>query len=623
MFGSARIRMARDDVKPGPGPYHVPFRAWARGLKEAAALQSLTGIPVGSGVVVGRAFILDEGHPMRAPRRVIDPANIPAELERFELARKTAIEELNGLHRHASVEMGEEAAKVFLFHIGALSDRAILGPIRKSIESECVSAEYATVQSIKALADRFAQHPDTTFQSKVSDLQDLGARLLRHLTGRKADSMAHLEPGTIIVARDLTPSQTAAFDRTKVVAFATDLGGLTSHTAIIAKALGLPAVVGLKDLTRHARDGQRLVVDAAKGVVVLDPDDASIEAADAADQRVKRSRLTLHEDADKPAITTDGVEIHLVGNIEFPEEVDSVIAEGGSGVGLYRTEFLYLTRDREPTEQEHTDAYIDTVKRLGGRTLTIRTMDLGADKYTQGRSEIPERNPFLGLRSIRYCLQNTDMFRRQLRAILRASAHGPMRIMFPLVTNIAEFRQAKYFLHEAMEDLSEAGEAYDKDVPVGMMVEVPAAALQAKSFAREVDFFSIGTNDLVQYTLAVDRINERVAALYTPIHPAVLKLIRDVSRVGRTAKIPVSCCGESAADPAFAALLIGLGVRTLSVTSSSLPGLKRAVRGLDSKRCERIAQKAIRFDSEADAGTYVRDRVRKLVPEAFDGWTVE
>lgn len=586
-------------------------------------MQSLTGIPVGTGVVVGRVFILNEGQRIRAPKRSVDAADVPAELERFDLARNAAIGELNGLHTHATAEMGEEAAKVFLFHIGALSDPAILKPIKASIEGELVSAEYAASQTLKALADRFAQHPDSTFQSKVSDLNDLSQRLLRHLTGKRARTMADLEPGSVVVARDLTPSQTAAFDRTKVVAFATDLGGETSHTAIIAKALGLPAVVGLKSLTQHARDGQRMVVDAARGVVVLDPDDASIEAAGAADERAKRSRITLHEDAEKPAITKDGVEIALVGNIEFPEEVDSVIADGGTGVGLYRTEFLYLTSDEEPTEEQHTAAYMDTVKRLGGRPLTIRTVDLGADKYTQGRSETPERNPFLGLRSIRYCLQNTDMFRRQLRAILRASAHGPIKIMFPLVTNIAEFRQAKYFLHEAMEDLDETGEAYDKDVPVGMMVEVPAAALQAKSFAREVDFFSIGTNDLVQYTLAVDRINEQVAGLYTPIHPAVLKLIRDVSRVGNRAGIPTSCCGESAADPAFAALLIGLGVRTLSVTSSSLPRLKRAVRGLDSKRCERIAQKAIRFDSEADAGTYVRDRVRKLVPEVFDGWTGE
>lgn len=586
-------------------------------------MNSFSGIPVGSGVVVGRAFVIDEGQPLRAPRRLIDAADAPAEIERFELARRSAIEELNALHVTAADEMGDEAAKIFLFHIGALSDRAIVEPIKRMIEDEHFAADYAASQSIGAMAKKFANHPDSTFSTKVSDLNDLGARLIRHLTGRRARTMGHLEPNTIIIARDLTPSQTAAFDRTKIVGFATDLGGLTSHTAIVARALGLPAVVGLKRLTKHARDGQPVVIDARRGTVVLDPDLDTLEGAAQAQERAQRSKITLHEDVEKPAVTQDGVPIALMGNIEFPDEVDSVVTEGGAGVGLYRTEFLYLTSDKEPTEQQHTDAYIECVTRLGGKPLTIRTVDLGADKYTQGRSETPERNPFLGLRSIRYCLQNTDMFRRQLRSILRASAHGPMRIMFPLVTNIAEFRQAKYFLHEAMEDLDDAGEAYDKSVPIGMMVEVPAAALQAASFAREVDFFSIGTNDLVQYTLAVDRINEQVAGLYTPIHPAVLKLIRDVSRVSRKADIPVSCCGESAGEPEFAALLIGLGVRTLSVTASSIPRLKRAVRGLDTKRCERIAQKAIRFDSEADAGTYVRDRVRKLVPEVFDGRTAE
>jgi phosphotransferase system enzyme I (PtsI) len=586
-------------------------------------MRTLSGIPVSSGVVIGRVFVMNDDRPHRVPRRTIDPADVPAELERFDLARRASIEELNTLHQEAADEMGEEAAKIFLFHIGALSDRAVLGPIRKLIETEHVCAEFASMTAIANLAERFAGHPDTTFRTKVSDLNDLGGRLHRHLTGRRRLSLDHLEPGTVIVARDLTPTQTAAFDRTKVVAIATDLGGQTSHTAIVARALGLPAVVGLRELTRHARDGQTMVVDSDRGQVVLDPDEETVAAAGRDAERAKRSRISLQEEADLPAVTTDGVAIELLGNIEFPSEIDVVLAEGGTGVGLYRTEFLYLTSDHDPTEEEQDREYIDCVKRLGGRPLTIRTMDLGADKHTQQRAETPERNPFLGLRSIRYCLKNTDMFRRQLRSIMRASAHGPVKVMFPLVTNIAELRRAKYFLHEAMEDLADRGEPYDRDVEVGMMVEVPAAALMASAFAREVDFFSIGTNDLVQYTLAVDRINEQVAGMYTPIHPAVLKLIRDVSRVGSRAKIPVSCCGESASDPEFAALLIGLGVRSLSVTASGIPRLKRAIRGLDSKRCERIAKKAMSFDSEAEAAAYVRDRIRKLVPEVFVGRSAE
>lgn len=586
-------------------------------------MRKISGIPVSSGVVVGRVAIIDEDRPRRVVRREVDPADVPAELERFDLARRAAIEELNALHHDAAREMGDDAAKIFLFHVGALSDRAVLGPIRKSIEQDRVCAEFAVSTVIRTLSDRFATHPDSTFRTKVSDLSDLGARLVRHLTGRAGARPGRFEPGTVVVARDLTPSQTAAFDRTRVLAFATDLGGQTSHTAIVARALGLPAVVGLRELTDHARDGQMVIVDSERGEVVLDPDEASLAEARRAAEHARRSRISLHEEAALPAVTADGVVIELLGNIEFPSEIDAVLHEGGAGVGLYRTEFLYLTSDHEPSEEEQNREYADCVRRLGGRPLTIRTLDLGADKYTQQRAETPERNPFLGLRSIRHSLRHTEMFRRQLRAILRASAHGPVKVMFPLVTNIAEFRRAKYFLHEAMEDLSEAGERYDRDIPVGMMVEVPAAALMAASFAREVDFFSIGTNDLVQYTLAVDRINEQVAGMYTPIHPAVLKLIRDVVRVGSRAKLPVSCCGESASDPEFAALLIGLGVRSLSVTASALPRLKRAVRGLDAKRCERIAKRAMSFDSEAEAAAYVRDRVRKLVPEVFDGRSVE
>lgn len=586
-------------------------------------MRTLSGIPVSSGVVIGRVHVMNDDRPQRVARRAIDPADVPAELERFDLARRTAIEELNALHRSAAEEMGEEAAKIFLFHIGALSDRAVLAPIRKAIETDHVSAEFASMSAIATLADRFANHRDSTFRTKVSDLNDLGSRLHRHLTGRRRMSLSHLEPGTVIVARDLTPSQTAAFDRTKVVAVATDLGGQTSHTAIVARALGLPAVVGLMEITNAAHEGQTIVVDSDRGMVVLDPDEATVVEAGRDAERAKRSRISLHEDASLPAITTDGVAIELQGNIEFPSEIGAVLAGGGTGIGLYRTEFLYLTSDHEPAEEELDREYLDCVKRLDGKPLTIRTMDLGADKYTQQRAETPERNPFLGLRSIRYSLKNTEMFRSQLRSIMRASAHGPVKVMFPLVTNIAELRRAKYFLHEAMEDLADLGEPYDRDIEVGMMVEVPAAAIMASAFARECDFFSIGTNDLVQYTLAVDRINEQVAGMYTPIHPAVLKLIRDVSRVGSRAKIPVSCCGESASDPEFAALLIGLGVRSLSVTASDIPRLKRAIRGLDSKRCERIAKRAMSFDSEAEAAAYVRDRIRKLVPEVFDGRSAE
>ncbi len=596
--------------------HHLNTKPYLRTI--FGTMYTLKGIPVSRGVVIGRVFLIEDDVSLRVPKRSINPADAPAEVERFDFARLAAIEELNQLHQTAADEMGAEAAKIFLFHIGAFNDPTILNPTRAMITDDLVTAEYASSTVLSILAEKFAKHPDSTFQSKVDDLRDLASRLLRHLGGQKISTVAAMGDQTVIVARDLTPSQTAGFDRTKIRAFVTDLGGQTSHTAIVASALGLPAVVGTRSLSKQARDGQSIIVDGSKGVVILDPDDETLDKYLLRVEQVRKAKISLHELADLPAVTADGTEITLLGNIEFPEEIELVLDDGGKGIGLYRTEFLYLTRTSMPTEDDHYNAYKQCVDRLQGRPLTIRTIDLGADKYTQLQAENPERNPSLGLRSIRYCLQNLDLFRTQLRAILRVSAHGPVQIMFPLVTNISEFRTGKYFVREEMEELDEQGIAYDRDIKIGMMVEVPAAALMANAFAREVDFFSVGTNDLVQYTLAVDRTNEQVASLYTPIHPAVLKLVRDVSRSAKRHSIPISCCGASAGDPEFAALLIGLGVRTLSVTASGIPLLKQAIRGLTVEHCERIVKKAISYDSETEAAAYVRDRLRKLVPEVFE-----
>jgi phosphotransferase system enzyme I (PtsI) len=582
-------------------------------------MQRISGIAVSPGIVIGRVFVIEDARSLRVARRLVDEADIPSELERFEFARTTAIAELDELHKSAAAEMGKEAAKIFLFHIGVLNDPSVLNPVRDMIKQDQVNAEFAISTTFLAISKKFAAHPDSTFQSKVDDLRDLAHRLLRDLGYGSRQSISDLEEGTVIVARDLTPSQTANFDRDKVTAFVTGLGGPTSHTAIVAGALSLPAVVGASGVMLMARDGQEVIVDGERGFVIFDPDEPTIEQYRQEQIEARRVSLSMSEFAQLPAITADGVRINVMGNIEFPDEIEHVGNFGGHGIGLYRTEFLYLTGDSAPTEEDHFESYKRCVELLEGKPLTIRTIDLGADKYTQAQEEIPERNPFLGLRSIRYSLKNQKMFRTQLRAILRASALGPVKIMFPLVTNIAELRSGRYFLREEMEELDERGLAYDPDIEVGMMVEVPAAALMAPAFAREVDFFSIGTNDLVQYTLAVDRTNERVASMYTPIHPAVLKLIRDVSRAGRRQDIPVSCCGQSAADPAFAALLLGLGVRTISATASSLPMLKKTIRSLTVPQCERIVKKAISFDSEAEASSYVLNRLRKRVPEVFDG----
>ncbi len=584
-------------------------------------MKILKGIPVSPGIVIGRVRVLDDAKGRRIPKRVIEPDQIDAEVERFETARNASIAALMEVHKTAAEEMGEETAKIFLFHIGALSDKALVGPISEMIRAEGVAAEFAVAKVFRDWTERFASRTDAAFRTKVNDLQDLADRLLNHLMGGMGQATARFtEPG-IVAARDLTPSQTAGFERSKVLAMATDLGGPTSHTAIVARALGLPAVVGCRRLTFLANDGEMIIVDGDRGRIVLDPDDDTIEEYRARITQRESFTLSLRETADLPAVTADGVEIELLGNIEFPEEAEAVLEMGGVGVGLYRTEFLYLTGDHEPTEEDHYRVYKRCIDALGGRPLTIRTVDLGADKYTQQRAEFPERNPFLGLRSIRYCLQNMPMFKTQLRALLRASAHGPVKIMFPLITTLHEFRQARHLLNDAAEDLDELGIPHDRKIPVGMMVEVPSAAVMADAFAQEADFFSIGTNDLVQYTLAVDRTNEQVASLYMPTHPAVIKLIRDIARAAKRREIPVSCCGESAGEPIYAVLLLGLGLRTLSLTASGIPALKQVVRAVTIKQCEQIAKKAISLDSETEVAAYLRDQVRTLVPEAFRGYT--
>ncbi len=584
-------------------------------------MKILPGIPVSKGVVIGRAQVFDaSSRPM--PRRSIPPDRVDEELARFDEARERTIASVQQIYDGARDEMGEDAAKVFLFHLGMLKDPQLVAPVREMIRRDRVSAEFAVSEVFGGWERRFAASSDSVFQTKADDVRDLADRLISELAGESSQDLGDLS-GRVVVARDLTPSQAVQIGRSGAGAIVTALGGPTSHTAIVAKALHLPAIVGCAGVTREVQTGDEVIVDADAGRLILAPDEATRGEYARIMARRRTHMLGLDEIARLPAETTDGVEIALHGNIEFPDEVRDVLRVGGSGVGLYRTEFLYLTSPSEPTEEEHYRAYVRCLELLEGRPLTIRTVDLGADKYTQSREEIPERNPFLGLRSIRLSFHRLSDFKTQLRAVLRASREGPLRIMFPLITSIEELRRARLIVHDVAEDLAEEGERIERIPPLGMMVESPSAALMAEQFAREADFFSIGTNDLVQYTLAVDRTNERVAHLYQPTHPAVLRLIHQIVRAGQSHAIPVSVCGESAGDPEYALLLIGLGVRTISATPDSIPALKRAIRSVDIRTCERIADKALTLDSAPEVATYLRDRARKVVPEAFDGPSVE
>ncbi|MFO0832402.1 MAG: phosphoenolpyruvate--protein phosphotransferase [Phycisphaerales bacterium] len=580
------------------------------------------GLPVADGVIIGRVLVVDDDG-VRVAKRPIQAGAVEAERARLDQAVAASIAELAETQARAEKEMGKETAKIFQVHQLMLRDPGLIRPMREKIEKELVSAEFAAHAVLSGLAERFRSMGNNSFGTKVNDIDDLDMRLHKHLAGEQRGRLRSAPPGTVVVARDLTPSQAAGFDRSRIVGFVTDLGGSTSHTAIIAKALEIPAVVGVQTLLKTATDGQQIIVDGEIGTVILNPTQQTLEEYRRTIEQRRVYRVGVSELASLPAVTVDGARIAVIGNIELPDEVGKVADMGGEGVGLYRTEYLWLTSGVEPDEETHYKAYRKCVQLSQGRELVIRTFDLGADKVTQSREEVPERNPFLGNRSIRYCLRNTGMFKTQLRAILRASALGPVKIMFPLISSVGELRQAKFIVHDVMEELEEDGVKFDRSVKIGMMVEVPSAALLADTFAREVDFFSIGTNDLVQYTLAVDRINERVAYLYQHTHPAVIKLIRDVARAGRRREIPVSCCGEAAGEPEYAMLLLGLGLRTLSVTSSAIPALKRFIRSLSIQECERVARQALSLDSDGAITTLLRDRARKIVPEAFSGRSAE
>lgn len=585
-------------------------------------MEVIKGIPVSPGVVIGRAFVLDYVDE-RVPWRTVLPQDTPREQKRFEIALTTAKNELLALQERTERELGAEAAKIFGFHIGLLSDASLTHPIRQRIEADHVTAEFAVAERFRTLADQFRNMGSEVFRQKANDVLDLDRRLLGLLVGQTESRMQELAEPVIIVSHELTPSQAASMDRTKVLAIATDAGGRTSHTSIVARAMDIPAVVGCQRVSIDINENDRMIVDGDRGVVIIRPDEETIRQY----EQYQAERITFQEGlkqfAGLEAVTKDGVRITLLGNIEFPEEAPGVIEHGADGVGLYRTEFLYLTSVTEPSEEDQFRAYRQCAEALGDRTLTIRTLDLGADKYTQARQEEPERNPFLGCRGIRYCLQNLPMFRTQLRAILRASAYGRVKIMFPLVATMLELRQAKLVLNDVMEELEEEGIAYDREIPIGMMVEVPSSALMARTFAREVDFISIGTNDLIQYTLAVDRGNERVANLYSGANPAVLQLVKQVIRAGNHAQIDVSICGEIAGELVYTMLLIGFGLRTLSLVPSQVPQVKRLIRSVDLGQCERLARRVGSFDSERQILSYLREQVRDVFPEAFGGWNVE
>ncbi len=577
-------------------------------------MKSITGTPVTPGVVIGRAFVLEEVL-QRVPYHTVKQEDIADELWRFNTSVEEAVAELEADRARVAESLGPEPAKIFEFHIGLLQDRTLLEPIRKRVEEEAVTASYAVAEAFRSLADQFKEMGSEVFRQKANDVLDLDRRVLSKLVGRSRDRLAKIDEPVIVVSHDLTPAQAASLDVRKIIGLATDAGGRTSHTSIVVGALGIPVVVGCQRISTEVEDGDRIIIDGIEGKVIIQPDDETLSRYSEFVARFEREQAVLKRQVSLEPITRDGTHINLMGNIEFAAEIEGLLANGGEGVGLFRTEFLYLTRGKPPSEEEHFEEYKQAIELLDGRPLTIRTMDLGADKYTQQQAEEPERNPMLGLRSIRYCLQNLPMFKIQLRALMRASALGPIRIMFPLISTAMELRKSKMILQDVMDELTDEGIDFDASVVTGIMIEVPSAALMASVFAQEVSFFSIGTNDLIQYTLAVDRGNERVASLYTGAHPAVIQLVKAVIRSAKKFNIETSICGEIAGEALFTMLMIGLGLRTLSLVPSQIPHVKRVIRAVDVPQCERLARKVGSFDSERKVLKCLRDELEKVLPD--------
>jgi len=577
-------------------------------------MEILKGIGVSPGIAISPAVIL-EAEDLQIQKRFISPDDARAEVKRLRQGFLDAIEEVAGLQGAQNDIWDANIKDIFAVHLHFLRDRSLRRKIADLITHQYYNAEYAVNCILRDIAKHFSQAQDAYISERVNDIYDIEKRLLQHLIGNRQQDFAHLTEPAVVVAHDLMPSQTASFDHRFVKGILIDTGGRTSHTAIVARSLGIPAVVGLGSVMSSVSAGDLMIVDGNHGTVIIDPDEDTIAEYKAIASKFVAHGHALDALAMLPAVTTDGEDIQLMGNIEFPAEMDIIIQKGGHGVGLYRTEFLYLNSGHEPTEDEHYQAYLSVLKKADGRPVTLRTMDLGADKFTQYSHAVVEANPFLGLRSIRYCLQHLEMFKAQIRAVLRASVHGQLKIMFPLITDLIELRQAKWILADVKEDLEEEGILYDDHIQIGVMIETPAAVLIADHLAKEVDFFSIGTNDLVQYTLAVDRGNENVASLYTPSHPAVLQLIQQVTQVANRANIDISLCGEMASEIEYTPLLLGLGLKTLSLAPPMIPEVKKMIRLLSYRDCQAIARRARSFETGKQTINYLREEVRKVLGE--------
>jgi phosphotransferase system enzyme I (PtsI) len=551
------------------------------------------GIGASPGIVIGRVYLLDRKKVVVAGQRIED-VNVKSEVVRFKKAVEVSKVQLEDIRKRYTRDLGKSHRYILDTHIMLLEDRLLVEGTVKRIKDARINSEGALRDTIDAIAKKFDSIEDEYLRERKHDVEQVAERVLRNLTGKKQESLAEISEEAVVIAHDLAPSDTLMMRKDKVLGFATEMGSRTSHTAIVARSMGIPAAAGLEKITAFVRTGDVVILDGNHGTVIVDPDEATFLDYLRRQQRYKYFEMELDKLRDLTAETLDGKRIHLQGNIELPDEVATVAKHGGMGIGLYRTEFLFLNRQHLPTEEQHYAAYRDVAERAAPNEVVIRTLDVGGDKLALPDQYEQEPNPALGLRAIRFCLQNREIFRTQLRGIFRASAHGKIKILYPMISALPELQEIKRLMDEVRSELRAEGVPFDERLEIGVMIEIPSAALTADLLAPEVDFFSIGTNDLIQYTLAIDRTNEHVAFMYEPLEPAVLRLLQRVAHAAHEGKIGLAMCGEMAGDPLYAAILMGLGFEYLSMNVAAIPWVKKVVRSVRMQDAVELADLVMR-----------------------------
>lgn len=579
------------------------------------------GIAASPGIAVGKAYILEKEEYCILEYK-IKKEEVEGELERFEVAVESSKKDLGKIKKRVEEELGEKEAYIFQAHLYILEDPLFVQDITKRIRRQRLNAEAAVRRTLKVFEAKFASARAEFIRRRFGDVEDVGEHILRNLLKRPTLSLSHLKEKIIVVANDLAPSDTASMQKSNILGFATNVGGRTSHSAIMARSMEIPAVVGLGSITSKVQPGSVVILDGNRGRVIVNPTSRQLASYRTEKERFISHRKELEILRSLPPQTLDGREVGLAANIAGPEEVDLAVREGAEGIGLYRTEYLYMNRSTLPSEDEQMEAYKKVLEKAAPSSVIIRTLDLGGDKFLSHFPVPAEINPFMGWRAIRLCLERVDIFETQLRAILRASRFGNGKIMYPMISGVEEVRKVRRILTGIKEKLKREGTPFAENVETGVMIEIPSAAIIADLLAKEVDFFSLGTNDLIQYSLAVDRVNEKVAYLYQPLHPTILRLIDNVVKCAHRENIWVGVCGEMASDPLSVLILLGLGVDEFSVAPTSLLEIKKIIRNTNWEEVQGIAAKLLKSKTSPEAKRFAErrlsQRIKRIVQDNYN-----